>query len=183
MVDYFFDQVTALGLDYALSQVFAGLSLLLVILGFLQKADERLKAFMLLSCVTMAPHFYFLGAWAGFITNFVVLGRYTAALRWPGSRLAFAAFVTVGTALTLWFYRDARDILVIAANLLGCTAVFLNKGLAMRWWFLPTALCWLLYNALNLSVIGVVFEGFCLASNLMGIQRMRRQVAASCAGP
>jgi hypothetical protein len=178
MTDNPWNQLAELGMDYLLSQIFAALSLLLVIIGFVQKSDDRLKWLLLLSCVTMAPHFYFLSAWGGFITNFVVLARYVAALRWPGSRIAFAVFVTAGTVLVLWHYRDARDLLVIAANILGCTAVFLNKGMAMRWWFLPTAVCWLSYNALNLSIFGVAFESFCLAANVVGMQRMRRQLAA-----
>jgi hypothetical protein len=185
-MDALWNQVAALGQDYVFSQFFAALSLLLVIIGFVQKSDHRLKWLLLVSCITMAPHFYFLSAWAGFITNFVVLGRYVAALRWPGSRIAWTVFSGVGTVLTLWYYRDARDLLVIAANVFGCTAVFLNKGLAMRWWFIPTTLGWLIYNGLNLSVFGVAFESFCLASNLVGIRRMQRQVAtaaSTCIGP
>jgi hypothetical protein len=186
MSDLLRDLLAGSSLDYLLSQLFAALSLLLVIIGFLQKTDARFKWFMLLSCVTMAPHFYYLAAWGGFITNFVVLARYGAALRWPGSRLAFAVFVTTGTVLVLWFYRDFRDLLVIAANALGCVALFLNKGMAMRKWFLPTALCWLAYNALNLSIFGVAFEAFCLASNLVGMRRMQRPTRSAemtCAGP
>jgi hypothetical protein len=179
MTDLLRDQLAGAGVDYLLSQVFAALSLLLVIVGFLQKADARFKWFMLLSCVTMAPHFYYLSAWGGFITNFVVLARYGAALRWPGSRLAFAVFVTTGTVLVLWFYRDFRDLLVIAANIFGCVALFLNKGVAMRKWFLPTALCWLVYNGLNLSIFGVAFESFCLASNLVGMRRMQQSTRAA----
>lgn len=171
--------LTGLGESYLLSQAFAALSLLLIIIGFLQKSDARLKWLMLLSCVTMAPHFYYLDAWTGFVTNVVVLARYVAALRWPGSRLAFAAFVAAGTALGLWFFRDKRDLLVIAANACGCTAVFLNKGVAMRRWFLPTSVFWLSYNALNLSIFGVAFESVCFASNLVGMRRLRRQSPAA----
>jgi hypothetical protein len=186
MTEFLREQLTGVSVDYLLSQVFAALSLLLVIIGFLQKADARFKWFMLLSCVTMAPHFYYLAAWGGFITNFVVLARYGAALRWPGSRLAFVVFVTSGTVLVLWFYRDFRDLLVIAANILGCVALFLNKGVAMRKWFLPTAMCWLVYNGLNLSIFGVAFEAFCLASNLIGMRRMQRSQRSAAmigAGP
>ncbi len=174
MTDYLLNSPAGLDGRYLLSQAFAALSLLLIIIGFLQKSDTRFKWYLLISCITMAPHFYFLDAWAGFITNFVVLARYVAALRWPGSRLAYVVFVAGGTVLGIWFFKDARDVLVIAGNFFGCTAVFLNKGVAMRRWFLPTTLCWLSYNALNLSVFGVAFETFCLASNLVGMRRMRR---------
>lgn len=183
MTEHLWSQLTGLGPDYLLSQAFAALSLALIIVGFLQHSDTRFKWYLLLSCVTLAPHFYFLDAWAGFITNFVVLVRYGAALRWPGSRIAFAAFAIGGTGLGLWFFRDWRDVLVIAANILGCVAVFLNKGLAMRWWFVPTASCWLSYNALNLSVFGVAFESFCLASNFVGIRRMSRQPSDATTRP
>jgi hypothetical protein len=174
MTEFLRDHVAASGIDYLISQVFAALSLLLVIIGFLQKSDARFKWLMLVSCVTMAPHFYYLAAWGGFITNAVVLARYGASLRWPGSRIAFAVFVVTNTVLVLWFYRDLRDLLVIAANIFGCIALFLNKGVAMRKWFLPTAMCWLVYNGLNLSIFGVAFESFCLASNLIGMRRMQR---------
>lgn len=177
MIDDLWTQVSGLGGNYLLSQLFAALSLLLIIIGFLQKSDSRFKWYMLVSCVTMAPHFYFLEAWAGFIVNFVVLARYVAALRWPGSRLAFAVFAGGGAALCLWFFRDTRDVLVVAANIFGCVAVFLNKGVAMRKWFLPTSVCWLAYNALNLSIFGVAFESFCFVSNLVGMWRMRRPQA------
>jgi hypothetical protein len=186
MTDDLSTLLAGLSRDYLLSQAFALLSLLLIMIGFLQRADTRLKWLMLVSCLTMAPHFYFLGAWGGFIINFVVTGRYVAALKWPGSRLAFLVFVTAGTALGLWFYKDARDLLVIAANFFGCAAVFLNKGVAMRRWFLPTSVCWLTYNALNLSIFGVAFESFCFATNLLGIWRIRRQAPAApvpCVGP
>ena len=175
MTDNLWIQLAGLGTDYLVSQAFAALSLALIIVGFLSRSDTRFKWYLLISCVTMAPHFYFLSAWGGFITNFVVLARYVAALRWPGSRLAFAVLAVGGTALGLWFYRDARDVLVIVANILGCVAVFFNKGLAMRLWFLPTTGCWLTYNAMNLSVFGAGFESFCLASNLVGIWRLPRQ--------
>ena len=183
MIELFQDQLVGDGVDYLLSQLFAAISLLLVIVGFIQKHDTRFKWLMLMSCVTMGPHFYFLSAWGGFITNFVVLIRYAAALRWPGSRTAFAVLAIAGATLVLLFYKDPRDILVIAANVFGCVAVFLNSGMAMRKWFLPTAMCWLVYNALNLSVVGVVFEAFSLAANQVGMLRMRRAVAEPSRAP
>jgi Bacterial inner membrane protein len=183
MIDHAWIQLTGLGSDYLVSQFFAAVSLALIIVGFLQQSDTRFKWYLLVSCVTLAPHFYFLDAWAGFFTNLVVLARYGVALRWPGSRAAFVVLVATGTALGLWYFRDARDVLVIAANILGCVAVFLNKGRAMRMWFLPTTVCWLTFNALNLSVFGVAFESFCLASNLVGIRRMRRELPAATPSP
>lgn len=186
MTDHMWTWAAGLDGNYLISQFFAALSLLMIMVGFLQRADTRFKWYMLISCITMAPHFFFLDAWGGFVINFVVTARYIAALKWPGSRRAFAVFAIAGTALGLWFYKDARDLLVIAANLFGCVAVFLNKGVAMRLWFLPTSVCWLAYNALNLSIFGVAFESFCFASNLIGIRRMRRPAPADavpCIGP
>jgi hypothetical protein len=169
----FRDILPALGWDYLLSQVFAALCLTLVIIGYLQRNDRHLVWLMVAGCLLIIPHFYFLGAWAGVTASSVSLARFLTATRWPRSRLAFILLVIGGTLLNGWWYKDPRDLLVITANLLGCTALFLNQGMRRRQWFIANDSCWLLYSALQLSLVGVLLECTCTTFNLIGMYRLR----------
>ena len=158
--------------DYLLSQVFSSVALVLGIAAYQSKQDRKLKLTLSAAATFQAIHFLLLGATQGFVQSLVTAARFFTAAWWQSPQL-FWVFVTLGTVVGAWRYASLVDLLPILANFIACVAVFRLKGISTRYGLLATTLCWLMYNALQASVMGCVLEVFYVVTNLMTIRQLQ----------
>jgi hypothetical protein len=163
---------------YWLSQVFSAAAIALGVSAYLQRKEIRLKLMLSGAAACQAVHFVLLGATQGAFQTSLTSFRFLVSA-WRQSDAFFWVFILLGVALGIWKYRSPIDLLPVLANSIACYAVFRLHGLAMRCWLLVVTLCWFVYNAWNLSIVGCVLELTYASMNLLAMRNHRRGGGAS----
>lgn len=161
-------------------QGFGFAALLLCMLAFASKRDERLMLWLISANVAFALQFFSLGSWtAGALTLLVIL-RIVLARRFPGSVPVMITVLAISGAAAVVTWRGWEDLASVVAMLLGTVGMFLFRGIAMRVLLGLAACAWLTSHALVGSVGGVLAETLVLATNAVTIYRLlvaRRRLA------
>ena len=141
--------------------------------SFLLRDDRQMKLVAGSSGFVWAAHFYLLGAYAGVAVTLLAGLRCFAAAQADLRKLAPVFIVStlfLGSALA----NQWPDYLPVAAGVLGATAMFYLRGVAMRLTLLMGTLLWLTHNAWYGSIGGVLGDSLIGATNLLTIWRMTR---------
>lgn len=149
------------------------------------QAKRRVSIILLQSAgsVLWSIHFALLGATTGLALNVVAILRgllYACKDRFSFLRsplvpiLTSGAFIAVGTitAESLW------GILPIVAMCLASVALFVSNERVIRILSLFSSPLWLIYDAVSLSLAGVLTETFNLCSIIIALFRFRQKKAA-----
>ena len=147
-----------------LAQGVGSVAALIGVIAFQLRRDTAMLALLSASALTWALHFLLLGAHAAAAINLVTALRNLCGIRLRSRALAglFAAFYVAAAALG---YDHLRDLLPLAAVLLGTAAVFLLEGLRARAGFLAGSLLWIGYNLQVWSLPGVAVMAADAVSN------------------
>lgn len=165
--------------SYLASQLFAACALGLGVRAYLHPQDKSLKLYIGAASICMAAHFACLGAWVGALLSLVGAARYISA-GYSKSAWLYYGFLLFGLAVGAWRYQSLQDALPIAAHTIACYALFNLQGRPLRASLLIVTACWFSYNTLNHSLVGMVLEGFYLATNATNLARtQRKQVKTS----
>lgn len=159
---------SALLTPYALSQLCAFCALCLGIAAYRSRCDNCLKINIGVSSTFMALHFALLGAWVGTGLCVISAVRYVSS-RYTHNDWLFATLLAAGIIIGLFNFSQPADILPIIAGTLATLAVFKTRGRTMRYVLLGVSSSWLIFNLVHHSVMGMVLEGFYLATNLRNL--------------
>lgn len=157
---------------WLLGQIVSILALGLCIAGFANKDDNKLLLILIAANAAFAMQFALLGSWvASGITCIVIVRILLARLFHRNLYIMCALLIaTMATALIGW--KDWTDSPALLAGILGTIGMFAFRGIAMRWWLLVAAFCWVLSNIVAGSIGGVIAEGFIMMTNLITIWRL-----------
>lgn len=163
------DNISALA-----GQGFGLLSLLLCLLAFASRRDERLIVLLILANVAFALQFAFLGSWTAAALSLVVILRIALARRYPGNRWVMAAVLTVSVLATVLTWQGLADLPALVAMVIGTVGMFLLRGIAMRVFLALAAVAWLLSHLLAGAVGGILAETLVIITSLVTIVRLNR---------
>lgn len=170
-------------------QFFGLLALVICLVAFASKSDDRLLVLLISANVAFALQFAFFSSWTAAALTVLVIARIMLARRYVGSQWVMWAVLVANLVAAALTWRDWVDVLPLTAATLGTVAMFLLRGIPMRIMLGLAALAWMLNNLVIGSIGGTLAEGMIFVTNVITIIRMARAkkrypgVAVDEAGP
>ena len=165
-------------MDFA-SPEFAGqlagvVALVLCVIAFASKDDDRLLAILISGNVAFAVQFALFGAWVAAAISLTVIVRIILARRlrghWPTMLTMLA--ITFGVAALGW--QGPMDAFPLAAGVFGTVSMFMLRGIPMRIGLVGASICWIVTNAALGAIGALVAEVLMLGAGLVTIARLWR---------
>ena len=155
-------------------QFFGLVSLILCVLAFASKQDDRLMVLLISANVAFALQFIFFESWTAAALTVLVIARIALARRYPGSKAAMSSVLVVSGLAAVLTWQGWVDLAAIVAMTLGTVGMFLLRGIAMRVFLGLAALAWMLSHALVGSLGGTLAEILVFVTNAITIFRLYR---------
>ncbi len=155
-------------------QFFGLASLILCVLAFSSKQDDRLLMLLLFANVAFALEFMFFESWTAATLTLLVIVRIALARRYPGSKSAMAIMLAASGVASVLTWQSWADLPAIMAMVLGTVGMFLLRGIPMRVFLGLAALAWMFSHLLVGSVGGALAEALVLFTNAITIYRLAR---------
>lgn len=162
------------GYSLVAGQFFGLVSLVLCVLAFSSKQDDRLLMLLLSANVAFALQFMVLESWTASALSLLVIARIAFARRYPNSKAVMAVILTVSGVASVLTWQNWADLPAIVAMVLGTVSMFLLRGIPMRVFLGLAALAWMLSHILVGSVGGTLAEAMVLLTNAITIYRLYR---------
>lgn len=161
------------------AQVIGVIALCFGVLAFQTKEDKRLKIFLILQSISLATHFYLLGAQGGATAASISFTRNVCAMF---ARLRHVAPLFIATYIVFGIINYERwvDVLPIMSAMFSTTAMFYLRGIPMRLFFLCSTILWLTHNAVVGSIGPFFMEVIIFFSNgytILSLFRAKAQQA------
>lgn len=141
--------------------------------AFLQKNDRRLKFLNGSQCAFYAAHFALLGNYPAMGSLMVSAARSFLSLRTRSRWVAFL-FLAINLAVGWVLVHSRAGWLPVAGGCLATIALFLMRGIPMRFVLLASSFCWMANNILSGSIGGVMLETVIAIANVSTIVRLAR---------
>lgn len=155
-------------------QLFGFIALILCVLAFSSKRDDRLLALLISANVAFALQFLCLTSWTAAALTTMVIVRILLARRYPGSKTVMGLVLAASGVASLATWQGWSDLPAIMAMLLGTVAMFMLRGIPMRVLLGLAALSWMLSHILAGAVGGTLAEALVLFTNAVTIYRLYR---------
>ncbi|MGM0856489.1 MAG: YgjV family protein [Pseudomonadota bacterium] len=155
-------------------QFFGLVALVICLVAFASKHDDRLLVLLISANVAFALQFVFFESWTAAALTVLVILRIVLARRYLGSKPVMAGVLVV-SGIAAWFtWQSWIDVLPLAAMVLGTLGMFLLRGIAMRVFLGLAALAWMLNNLLIGTIGGTLAEALIVITNIITIIRLAR---------
>ena len=155
-------------------QFFGLMALVLCVIAFSSKQDDRLLVLLLSANVAFALQFLVLGSWTAAALSLLVIGRIALARRYPGSIGAMAVILAASGVAAFFTWQGWADLPAVVAMVLGTVSMFMLRGIPMRIFLGLAALAWAFSHILVGSVGGTLAEALVLVTNALTIYRLYR---------
>lgn len=150
-------------------------ALILCIMAFASKRDDRLFLLLLFANVAFATQFALFQSWVAAGISALIVLRIALARRFPGNAAVMIAMLIATLAIAALTWSDYRDIPALAAGLLGTYGMFMLSGILMRAVLAVAAFCWIISNFWAGSIGGTLAETLILVTNMITMLRLRRE--------
>ena len=161
------------------------LGFITIILGFLAyqvKNDKQLLVVNLLDCAVFAAHYYLLGAIPGAVLNTVGVLRsltyYHKDKSFYKPRLFPILFAVMMLILGIWTANGIHSVLVIAGLVINTLCLSFKSAQKIRISVLITCPMVLLYDIMECSIGGAIYESVAIVSAIIGIIRYQKKELA-----
>jgi len=155
------------------AQLVGYVAFFLGVVAFLQKADQRLKAYSASQSLVYSLHFALLGNFPACAASFLSSMRSALALRYRSLVLA-TIMVGLNLAAGVAFVRTPSGWLPVIGSCIAAAAMFTMSGVPLRLVLLASTLLWLTNNIISGSIGGTLLEISIAAINSTTILRMLR---------
>lgn len=155
-------------------QFFGLIALILSVLAFSSRQDDRLMVLMLSANVAFALQFAMFQSWTAAALSLLVLARIELARRYPRSKAAMAAVLTASIVAAVLTWQSLADLPAVAAMVLGTVSMFLLRGIPMRVFLGLGAVAWTLSHLIVGSVGGALAEIMIIVTNAVTVYRLYR---------
>lgn len=150
-------------------QFFGLVALVICLVAFASKHDDRLLVLLISANVAFALQFVFFESWTAAALTVLVILRIVLARRYLGSKPVMAGVLVV-SGIAAWFtWQSWIDVLPLTAMVLGTLGMFLLRGIAMRVFLGLAALAWMLNNLLIGTIGGTLAEALIVITNIITI--------------
>ena len=155
-------------------QLFGMIALVICLVAFSSRNDDRLLVLLISANVAFALQFAFFSSWTAAALTVLVIVRIVLARRFTGSQwVMWMVLAANGVAATLT-WQSWVDVFALTAATLGTIAMFQLRGMAMRVVLGAAAFAWMLNNLIIGSIGGTLAEGLMFIANIITIVRMAR---------
>lgn len=155
-------------------QLFGLVALVICVVAFASKNDDRLLVLLISANVAFALQFVFFGSWTAAALTVMVIVRIVLARRYMGSKAVMVGVLLASGIAAAFTWQNWVDILPMAAMVMGTVGMFLLRGIAMRVCLGLAALAWMLNNLLIGAIGGTIAEGLIVVTNIFTITRLVR---------
>ncbi len=159
-----------LSLAFFASQILAGIAIIADICSFQFKERKKIIVFFMIAASCIALHYFLLERYvaSGIISIGII--RFFVAYH---STWKYWKYIFIGlfSAVTILFYKDYYDILILFAMSLSTIASFRKDDHSLRLFMIWGTLTTIAYNFLIFSPVWVLLEAIFLGSNLVGYYR------------
>lgn len=149
-------------------------ALVICVVAFASKNDDRLLVLLISANVAFALQFAFFESWTAAALTVLVIMRIVLARRYLGSKSVMTGVLIASGIAAALTWQSWVDILPVIAMVLGTVGMFLLRGIAMRAFLGLAALAWMLNNLLIGTVGGTIAEGLIVVTNIVTIIRLMR---------
>jgi len=144
-------------------------------LSYLQKKTVSILLVQIASTILFATHFFMLGAFSGALLNVLSMLRNIIICfkkeKWATPKIWFPVFAIL-FAIAVYFSGDGLlGILPFAGCMFMSIGLHIDNSTVARRYIICSSPCWLIYNAINLSIGGVIAEIINLISLVSSIIR------------
>lgn len=149
-------------------------------LAYQQKSRKKLLIAKLCADICWVGHYFFLGAVAGMIPNFVGIFRELVFINRKKYKFASIPiwpilFILVNITLSVLSFKQWFDILPIAASMLVTVSLWIDNPNLTKSISVPVSIAFLSYNALVGSYIGIANESMAIISIFIFFIKRRRE--------
>lgn len=155
-------------------QFFGLVALVLCVVAFSSKQDDRLLALLISANVAFALQFVFFESWTAAVLTVLVIARIVLARRYLGSKTVMTVVLLASAIAAALTWRSWVDVLPLIAMVLGTVGMFMLRGIAMRVFLGMAAVAWMLNNLLIGTIGGTIAEGLIVITNIVTIIRLVR---------
>lgn len=149
-------------------------ALVICVVAFASKNDDRLLVLLISANVAFALQFVFFESWTAAALTVLVIVRIVLARRYLGSKAVMAGVLLASGIAAALTWQSWVDMLPLAAMVLGTVGMFLMRGIAMRVFLGLAAFAWMLNNLLIGTIGGTLAEGLIVVTNIITIIRLVR---------
>ena len=155
-------------------QLFGVVALVLCVVAFSSKQDDRLLILLISANVAFALQFAFFESWTAAVLTVLVIVRIVLARRYLGSKTVMALVLLASGIAAVLTWQSWIDILPLMAMVLGTVGMFMLRGIAMRVFLGMAAVAWMFNNLLIGTIGGTIAEGLIVITNIVTIIRLVR---------
>lgn len=155
-------------------QFFGLLALILCVLAFSSKNDDRLLVLLISANAAFATQFMIFESWTAAALTLLVIARIALARRYPRNRAVLALVLVASGVASVLTWQGWADLPAVVAMVLGTVAMFMLRGIPMRVVLGLAALAWALSHILVSSVGGTLAEVVVFFTNAITIYRLYR---------
>lgn len=153
-------------------QFFGLASLVLCVLAFSNKQDDRLLLLLISANVAFVLQFLFFESWTAAALSLLVIVRIALARRFPRSLKAMTMVLAASGVASVLTWQSWADLPAMVAMVLGTVGMFLLRGIPMRIFLGLAALAWTVSHVLAGSVGGTLAEVLVFSTNAITIYRL-----------
>lgn len=139
-----------------LAQSVGILALGVIIYGFLQKDDEKLKYISWCGILLLGVHFFLLWFYIAALVNLVAVFRNFISIRFVKSNKMVALFSLIYISFFFITFESVYDILLISWWLIVNFAYFKFRGITLKSVILGNSFMWLIFNIHSQSIGGII---------------------------
>lgn len=155
-----------LALPFLISQILAGIAIIADVFSFQFKDRKKIIIFFMIAASCIGLHYLLLERYAAAIIIGVWIIRFFVAYHstWKYWKYVFIGLFTI---ITILFYKDYYDVLILIAMSLSTIASFRDDDHSLRLFMMGGTLTTISYNFIIFSPVWVLLESIFLGSNLV----------------
>ncbi|MBP0049560.1 YgjV family protein [Marinobacterium sp. AK62] len=161
-------------LNVLAGQFFGLMALVLCVLAFSSKKDDRLLILLISANVAFALQFLVFQSWTAAALTVLVIVRIVLARRYPGSVPVMLGVLGASGVASVLTWQGWPDLPAMIAMVLGTLGMFLLRGIPLRVSLGLAATFWGLSHLLVGSVGGLMAEALVVITNAITIYRLYR---------
>ncbi|WP_447555176.1 YgjV family protein [Vreelandella sp. EE22] len=153
-------------------QFFGLIALVMCVLAFANKDDDKLMVLLISANVAFMLQFALLGSWTAAALTAMVIVRIALARRYPGSIGVMVGVLGAGATAAALTWQSYVDLFAVVAMFLGTLGMFMLKGIMLRVFLGLAAFFWMMNNLLIGSIGGTLAEALVVITNFITIARL-----------
>ena len=144
-----------------------------------QTTRKNLLIVKMVSDVCWTLHYAFLGAYSGSGVAAVGILRETVFMnrdrKWARGKWWLIVFIVLGAVLTLLTWKGWLSVFPLVGSVIAVISFWKGNPKLTKLLAFPISACYITYDIIYLSYLGLVNEAFILISSIIGLIRLNKQ--------